>query len=211
MSVVYAAESDPVNNQGLFVDRDQVKIISVSDEAQIDSPAAIAERLRQALKACGMSQNQLEKRSGLSKGYVSRLTRKDGYSSPTSDVINKITNALGISSDWLLQAKGPMIAANSPTQSTPPPVPSPVIEMREIVRERDVGDPYPNRAIVRAKMRGYYDDLSPRSKAAFDGRFRGGDLPEEGWQERLLTLRKVEQLGLMPFDDGEDYVPMKLK
>ena len=60
----------------------------------------ISERLKQALERLGISQNELSKRTGISKGSISQYV--SGYVKPKTDRIYLIAKAMGIKEEWLL-------------------------------------------------------------------------------------------------------------
>lgn len=63
--------------------------------------ASIAERLAEARRYAGMTQNQLERTAGLGLNRVMRIERSIAEH-PRSDTIIKLCVALGITSDFLL-------------------------------------------------------------------------------------------------------------
>lgn len=77
----------------------------------IDSPAVIAERLRQALASKHMKQTELADATGFSRVYVNQLVkgRKDFYSSDTH--LRKIALAMDINPGWLIKGTGTMDSA----------------------------------------------------------------------------------------------------
>lgn len=77
----------------------------------IDSPAVIAERLRQALASKHMKQTELADATGFSRVYVNQLVkgRKDFYSSDTH--LRKIALAMDINPGWLIRGTGTIDSA----------------------------------------------------------------------------------------------------
>ncbi len=77
----------------------------------IDSPAIIAERLRQALAATHMKQSELADSTGFSRVYVNQIVkgRKEFYNSDTH--LRKIAIALKINPGWLIRGTGTMESA----------------------------------------------------------------------------------------------------
>lgn len=62
---------------------------------------AIGRRIREARLAQRLTQEQLAERAGISSNYVSIMER--GIRSATLDIFVPLCNALGVSSDYLLQ------------------------------------------------------------------------------------------------------------
>ncbi len=77
----------------------------------IDSPAVIAERLRQALAVKHKKQSELAESTGFSRVYVNQLVRgkKEFYSNDTH--LRKIAIALEINPGWLIRGTGTMESA----------------------------------------------------------------------------------------------------
>lgn len=77
---------------------------------------SIAERLKLAREIVGISQNELEKRGGLSVGYVSRLEKgeRGTRGGITEGTLQKLAVALGIRAAWLLSGDGEMVGDENP-------------------------------------------------------------------------------------------------
>lgn len=73
--------------------------------------ASAGERIREIRERLGLTQEELAGRSGVSKGFLSDV--ENDKSSPGSDYLLRIANALGASVDYLLkgeEAERPMTA-----------------------------------------------------------------------------------------------------
>ncbi len=83
----------------------------MSIENEIDSPAVIAERLRQALATTHMKQSELAEATGFSRVYVNQLVRgkKEFYSTDTH--LRKIAIAMNINPGWLIKGTGTIFSA----------------------------------------------------------------------------------------------------
>jgi transcriptional regulator with XRE-family HTH domain len=68
-----------------------------------------AGRLKQLRSAKGLSQGELSKVAGIHYMHLSKYER--GVARPSADVLKKIANALGVSSDFLLEGGAEDIAA----------------------------------------------------------------------------------------------------
>ena len=69
----------------------------------------IAKRLRELREAKGLSQGDIERRSGLLRSYISRV--EGGYTAPSLATLEKFASALGVESYQLL-FRGPGRATN---------------------------------------------------------------------------------------------------
>lgn len=115
-----------VNDQSLALIRGPGIVRCVSDPT---GPAAIAARLRDALRATGKSKRSVERELDgvLSKGYLSRLTSPKGYGEVSVQKLAAIARVLGVRLTWLAEGRGSMMAASDDAENLPP---------REAVRRR---------------------------------------------------------------------------
>src|SRR5574340_529992 len=75
----------------------------------------IAKRLRELREAKGLSQGDIERRSGLLRSYISRV--EGGYTAPSLSTLEKFASALGIEPYQLLfQGRGRATNAKVPEQ-----------------------------------------------------------------------------------------------
>lgn len=65
-----------------------------------------ADRLEQAMKMRGMTQEDVEREAGRSKGYVSRILSGD-RKQPRKDSVASLAKALRVRAAWLLDGEGP--------------------------------------------------------------------------------------------------------
>jgi transcriptional regulator with XRE-family HTH domain len=76
----------------------------------------IGKRIRSLREAKGMSQGDIEKRSGLLRSYISRV--EGGYTAPSLGTLEKFAKALDIEPYQLLfRGDGPATAAKVPPQA----------------------------------------------------------------------------------------------
>lgn len=82
----------------------------------------IGKRLRTLREAKGLSQGDIERRSGLLRSYISRV--EGGYTAPSLVTLEKFAGALGVEAYQLLyQNEGrPKFARTSPPPTLPKPV-----------------------------------------------------------------------------------------
>lgn len=76
-------------------------------------------RVQHRLDVIGISQSELERRTGLSKGYASRLLSGDRGTRMDLDLIARLADTLGCSYEWLAVGRGP----ETPTSGVVPPPP----------------------------------------------------------------------------------------
>lgn len=77
---------------------------------------SIGERLREARKSRGMTQDMLAEKIGASRGVVTNIEH-DKVTEPQPLVINAICNALHINKEWLLENRGTMDMEGETTRS----------------------------------------------------------------------------------------------
>lgn len=75
-------------------------------ERNVCAVTTIAERLRDALRARGMTAYRLAERSGVSESYLSRLLSGQRGDRVSGDKIAAIGRALGVRTEWLLDGAG---------------------------------------------------------------------------------------------------------
>lgn len=88
----------------LAIDRPTVTLDDMST-----APAEIAARLRRALEKAGKSQRAVEKATGMSKGYLSRLASEEGYGDVSVRWLAAVARELGVRFEWLAEGQGPMV------------------------------------------------------------------------------------------------------
>ena len=67
----------------------------------------LADRIRQARHAAGLSQSELAERMGVSRGTAGHWERNGGYA-PTSDNLRRLSLYLEVNHAWLIDGSGPM-------------------------------------------------------------------------------------------------------
>lgn len=77
---------------------------------------SIGQRLKEARKARGMSQDSLAANIGASRGVITNIEH-DKVTEPQPLVINAICHVLGIRKDWLLYGSGSMELNQEPGRS----------------------------------------------------------------------------------------------
>ena len=77
-------------------------------------PAALAERLRLAHTARGLSKRQVELQGGLSKGLFSRYTAPEGYGNIELPQLLKLAEILQVRVGWLATGEGAMDLGTAP-------------------------------------------------------------------------------------------------
>jgi transcriptional regulator with XRE-family HTH domain len=80
-------------------------------ERNVLAVTTIADRLREALRARGMTVYWLAERSGVSESYLSRLLSGQRGDRVSGDKIAAIGRALGVRAEWLLDGDGAMETA----------------------------------------------------------------------------------------------------
>lgn len=80
-------------------------------ERNVRSVTTIADRLREALRARGMTAYRLAERSGVSESYLSRLLSGQRGDRVSGDKIAAIGRALDVRLVWLLDGDGVMETA----------------------------------------------------------------------------------------------------
>lgn len=80
----------------------------------------ISQRIQEAMRGRGLSQNQLAISAGLSQGYVSNVFTRDPRSMKP-EIARKFADALGVSASWILTGDGEATAAAPPVEATAPP------------------------------------------------------------------------------------------
>lgn len=76
----------------------------------------IGKRIRTLREAKGLSQGDIEKRSGLLRSYISRV--EGGYTAPSLTTLDKFAKALEVESYQLLFSGGHPLAPRVPSQSS---------------------------------------------------------------------------------------------
>jgi transcriptional regulator with XRE-family HTH domain len=87
----------------------------------------IGARLRQLREAKGLSQGDLERRSGLLRSYISRV--EGGYTAPSLATLEKFAKALGMESYQLLFSRG-----GKPRSPRMPHQPNMTRQMRRLLK-----------------------------------------------------------------------------
>lgn len=95
-------------------------------------PPTIGERVRAALVAAHVSQNEVSRRTGVSQSFISAVCR--GESKPSIELVAGLREHYGVSLEWIVLGRGapfagPEVAAASPMR--PDPVPP---KLRDLVR-----------------------------------------------------------------------------
>lgn len=137
--------------------------------ATLSPVSTIAERLKEAMDAEGLNQNQLKERLGLKNdGYLSNVFKRnsDGLRPQT---LAKLSKALRVRYDWLATGDGPMREALVDE--------GPVVEL-------DARYPNAARAAVLAREEGVADDAI--EAVLHDSLKSLGDLPMSEWLRQMV-------------------------
>ncbi len=71
--------------------------------------ANLPDRLKRAMRDRGLDQVRLAKKSGVSQGTVSKLTRGESLDGVTASIVARVAIALEVPSGWLLTGEGDLI------------------------------------------------------------------------------------------------------
>jgi transcriptional regulator with XRE-family HTH domain len=71
------------------------------------SSLKFSDQFRKAMQECGLSAAKIAEKSGVSKGYVSGLLAGK-KNTPSSEIIKKFSEVLGVNARWLLDGHGTM-------------------------------------------------------------------------------------------------------
>lgn len=77
---------------------------------------SIGQRLKEARKSVGMSQDLLAEKIGASRGVITNIEH-DKIAKPQPVVVNALCHVLGIRREWLVDGAGPMKAPAQASQS----------------------------------------------------------------------------------------------
>lgn len=69
--------------------------------------ASLVERVKQAVEASGLTQNEVERQMHRSRGYLSKLVSRESQE-PRRDSFLSFAKVTGVRVDWLLDETGPM-------------------------------------------------------------------------------------------------------
>ncbi|MGA2983251.1 MAG: helix-turn-helix transcriptional regulator [Terriglobia bacterium] len=99
------------------------------------TPMDIGKRLREIREAKGLSQADIEKRSGLLRSYVSRV--EGGYTAPSLATLEKFAKALEVEPhQLLLHERTPPKKFGPSIITTPPPSPSRIAKVFGLSKRR---------------------------------------------------------------------------
>lgn len=78
----------------------------------------LADRVRIAIEACGLTQNEVERRMDRSRGYLAKLLSREGQQ-PRRDSFVSFAKVTGVRVDWLLEGSMPMRATDASEEDAP--------------------------------------------------------------------------------------------